>query len=138
HYPIIAKQLFSPEETVKGEITRKVGEILGRSSNINIDGIDPDCSFLEMGFDSLMLTQVAFTLKKEFDLPITFRQLMEEYSTVDELTDYLIAHLPQTSLEEYRAINAAEAPAPSITLLRTIQLGLKPIKAITDNISNKL
>ncbi|RZM09906.1 MAG: aminotransferase class III-fold pyridoxal phosphate-dependent enzyme, partial [Pedobacter sp.] len=42
----------------------------------------------------LLLTQVALTLKKQFSLPITFRQLNEEYGTLDLLAGYLDATLP--------------------------------------------
>jgi amino acid adenylation domain-containing protein len=76
---------------IKEQTILKLTEILQSASGIDVSSLDPECSFLEMGFDSLLLTQLAFTLKKEFDLPITFRQLMEEYSSVEELTNYVMA-----------------------------------------------
>ncbi len=61
-------------------------------------------SFVELGLDSLTLTQVALRLKKEFALNITFRQLMESYRSFDALA----AHLDQVLAPE--AAPAAAAP----------------------------
>src|SRR5699024_1634005 len=58
---------------------------------LKVSGVEtylPSQSFLEMGLDSLLLTQVALNLKKEFNLPITFRKLNEEYPTPLLLIQY--------------------------------------------------
>ena len=52
-------------------------------------------SFLDLGLDSLTLTQFAIRLKKDFKLPITFRQLNEECSSPLLLADYLDQNLPK-------------------------------------------
>ncbi|WP_448634065.1 aminotransferase class III-fold pyridoxal phosphate-dependent enzyme [Pedobacter panaciterrae] len=46
-------------------------------------------NFVEIGLDSLLLTQIAISLKREFNLPVTFRKLNEEYPTIESLTDYI-------------------------------------------------
>ncbi len=63
---------------------------------------DAAASFVELGLDSLTLTQVALQLKKEFTLNITFRQLMESYRSFDALAAFLDEKLPPE----------AAAPAP--------------------------
>lgn len=69
---------------------------------------DGAASFVELGFDSLTLTQIALKLKNEFALPITFRQLMSSESNFDALTTFLDAKLPQ-------AVQAApQSPAPAV------------------------
>ena len=50
--------------------------------------------FLELGLDSLFLTQVASELKAKFSLDIRFRELMDELSTVQALAEYLDRNLP--------------------------------------------
>jgi amino acid adenylation domain-containing protein len=82
----------------------KIKELLENASGIDMSNITPEMTFIEMGLDSLLLTQVALNLKKQFALPITFRQLNEEYSTTALLTDYLAAKLP------------AEAPTNPLSL----------------------
>jgi amino acid adenylation domain-containing protein len=79
----------------KDALIDKIKGVLENASGIEMDGVTPEMSFIEMGFDSLLLTQVALNLKKEFKLPITFRQLNEEYSTLDSLAGFLDANLPQ-------------------------------------------
>ncbi len=78
----------------KDTLVRKVNQLLEDASGIEMDGIAPDMSFLEIGFDSLLLTQVAITLKKEFGLPITFRQLSTTYTSPERVADYLDQTLP--------------------------------------------
>lgn len=74
-----------------------IGEIknlLENASGIEMRGIDPALNFIEIGLDSLLLTQVAITLKKEFNIPISFRQLNENLNTINLLADYLDSKLP--------------------------------------------
>jgi amino acid adenylation domain-containing protein len=84
----------------KTTLLHRVQALLEDASGLDLAGTTPDMSFLEIGFDSLLLTQVALTLQREFGLPITFRQLNEEYATLDLLVTHLDRQLP------------ADAPAP--------------------------
>lgn len=67
----------------------KVKEILENTSGIDVSDTNPLNNFMEIGLDSLMLTQIAAGLKKEFQLPITFRMLNEDLDSIDKLADYL-------------------------------------------------
>ncbi|TVT37774.1 amino acid adenylation domain-containing protein [Hymenobacter setariae] len=93
----------------KTTLLTKVRTLLEETSGIELTTAPPTASFLEVGFDSLLLTQLAITLKKEFGLPITFRQLNEEYATLGQLVDYLDQQLPA----EAPAAPAAPVPAPA-------------------------
>jgi amino acid adenylation domain-containing protein len=84
----------------KTTLLHRVQALLEDASGLDLAGTTPDMSFLEIGLDSLLLTQVALTLQREFGLPITFRQLNEEYATLDLLVAHLDRQLP------------ADAPAP--------------------------
>lgn len=87
----------------KDTLIEKIKHLLENASGIEMDGVTPDRSFIEIGLDSLLLTQVAITFKKEFSLPVSFRQLNEEYSTIDALAVYIDKNTPQE-------------PAPAVTL----------------------
>lgn len=76
-------------------LVNKLRNILENASGIDLVNAAPDTSFMEIGLDSLLLTQVSLTLKKEFSQPITFRQLNEEYSNLDALAGYLDKVLPE-------------------------------------------
>ena len=132
---ILANNNFGSEQTSniihqhnfmrKDTLIDKIKEVLENASGIEMDGVTPEMSFIEMGFDSLLLTQVALNLKKEFKLPITFRQLNEEYSTLDSLAGFLEANLPleknpvgqiveQNSLSNQLANNITDqSPSPA-------------------------
>src|SRR5690606_37416998 len=84
----------------KEKLIKRLKEILENASGSETEGRNPDSSFLEIGLDSLLLTQLALTLKKEFKLPITFRKLTEEYSNLSSLADFLDANLPQEGKSE--------------------------------------
>ncbi len=55
----------------KALILRKISEIISNTSGIDLETSDYGHSFLQLGLDSLILTQMALTCKKEFDLPST-------------------------------------------------------------------
>ncbi len=78
----------------KNALIEKLKTILENSSGIEMDGLQPDMSFIEVGLDSLLLTQIALSLKKEFSLPITFRQLSDQQGTLDSLASWIDANLP--------------------------------------------
>ena len=58
--------------------------------------IDATTSFLELGFDSLMLTQVSMTIQSRFKTKVSFRQLLGDLGSLTELTH----HLMQTMLPD--------------------------------------
>ncbi len=47
--------------------------------------ISTSATFMEQGFDSLSLTQVAFAIRKEFSTKISFSQLMNQFPNIDML-----------------------------------------------------
>lgn len=97
---------FIPKEQEPNILMRKeslinqIKDILENTSGIEMQGVSDQASFIEIGLDSLLLTQVALALKKSFNLPITFRQLNEEYSSLDTLAEYLNKHLPNEQVQQ--------------------------------------
>jgi len=79
----------------KDSILIKISEIIKNASGITYESDAASNTFLELGLDSLSLTQLSGRLKKEFDLPITFRQLNEGFSTPSLLADYIELNLPE-------------------------------------------
>lgn len=81
----------------KEQLITKIKEILENASGIDVSAAVPGMSFIQIGLDSLSLTQVSLMLKKQFAVSVTFRQLNEELSTIELLADYLEKQLPTTS-----------------------------------------
>jgi glutamate-1-semialdehyde aminotransferase/acyl carrier protein len=73
-------------------------------SGVEAASLDPTAAFLELGLDSLFLTQAALALQKTFKVKVSFRALLEELSTIDALAAHLDLSLPA---------DAPSAPAPS-------------------------
>jgi amino acid adenylation domain-containing protein len=77
-----------------------LAELFEELSGVQISQADGSTTFLEMGFDSLFLTQVTQALQNKFSLKITFRQLLGDQSTLDALTAYVDEKLPAEALAE--------------------------------------
>lgn len=69
---------------------KRLINILEEASGAEMKEDDLDLSYFEIGLDSLILTQVAFSLKKEFKVQISFKQLSGELNTPLLLLDYIV------------------------------------------------
>jgi amino acid adenylation domain-containing protein len=92
-------------------------EVFEGLSGLDLAGCDPSTSFVEMGLDSLFLTQVTQAVQNKFGLRITFRQLLGQESTLGALAAYLDARLPADALPAEPnvppAVGCAVTPAPA-------------------------
>ena len=107
----------SPPETSQtvGQILKK---ILVELSGLPAEQIKAKASFLELGFDSLALTQVSLALKKRFSVNITFRQVMEELGSLETLTGYIKQNWTEpeiSGLTEESTTEADEPPSHTVT-----------------------
>ncbi len=93
--------------------TQRIGaalaEIFENLSGVNLSQADGTTTFLEMGFDSLFLTQVTQALQAKFGLKVTFRQLLGDQCTLNSLAEYMDAKLPA---DGFPAVVAMPASAP--------------------------
>ncbi|MFD0793015.1 amino acid adenylation domain-containing protein [Mucilaginibacter litoreus] len=105
----------------KDFLAGKLQEIFEDAAGIEIDKTSADVSFPEIGFDSLLLTQIATNLKKTFNVNITFRKLFEDYNSINLLADYLDKNLPAGQFEPESVITqkqAARIPADALPVPR--------------------
>ena len=79
------------------EIRSAILATLEGLSGDSLTQADSDASFLELGFDSLLLSQAAQEMQGRFGVKITFRQLLGDQSTVPTLTKFICAALPETA-----------------------------------------
>src|SRR6202166_4930421 len=80
--------------------------LLEELSGYDLSQVDPATSLMELGLDSLLLTQAAQVFHRKFGVSITFRQLMEELGSLQQIAEHLDATLPAD------AFAAPVAPAP--------------------------
>ncbi len=107
--------LTTSTTTRKKGIMDDVLSVLTSTAGIEPAGVSPTISFIELGLDSLALTQVSYTLRKKFDLPISFRQLNSEYSTLERLVDYLAEQLPADAYQPPVAAASIASPRPPVS-----------------------
>ncbi len=113
----------------KLRIIGKLQFIFADLSGMEAAQIEPETGFLELGFDSLFLTQARQAIHGEFGLKITFRQLMGELQTVSAIAQFLDERLPAEALPApvaatvaavADATSASEGPAPSAEAIERI------------------
>ncbi len=95
-----------PKVTRKELIINDLKEIFHQLSGIDKNQMNEQATFLELGFDSLFLTQAVAKIKKKLPVKINFRQLFEEAPNFSALAVYLEKQLPESSYkEELKRIN---------------------------------
>lgn len=73
--------------------------LLFKNSGIEINDENFIQSFIELGFDSLSLSQIAIEIEKALKVKVRFRQLLEELYSPEILMDYLFSQSNQTTSE---------------------------------------
>ncbi len=70
-------------------VTSKLKEILSELSGVPTEELDETTSFLELGFDSLLLTQVGKEIMDIFKVKVSLRQLIADFTSIQSLSPYL-------------------------------------------------
>ncbi len=98
----------APEATTmrKDRLLADLVTALEEASGVDAAELSPTATFLELGLDSLFLTQFALAVQKKFGVKVTFRELVEKLPSLDALAGFLDAALPK----EASAPAAAAAP----------------------------
>ncbi|RFB75519.1 non-ribosomal peptide synthetase/type I polyketide synthase [Methylovirgula sp. 4M-Z18] len=94
----------------------KIVALLEELSGESIAEADPHSSFLELGFDSLLLGQFVQQMQTRLGVDVSFRQLLSDLPSIAALTDYAAQQLP------------AEA-APQPVVAPALQMPVAPIAA---------
>ncbi len=87
-----------------------IREVFIELSGIDGDDLDDHRTFLEMGLDSLFLTQVSLALQRRFQLKVSLRMLLDDAGTLADLTDYLDGQLPPTAFADPSGDAGGQAP----------------------------
>ena len=115
--------------TRKERLIREISAILEEASGMDFSNADVHAGFIEQGLDSLFLTQVALTISKKYGIKVSFRQLNDELSSLENLSSYLDSQLPAEVM--------APAPASVAQTVTTPPAGsfapsIQPVQATGD------
>lgn len=96
--------MATPPVSTQATPSPRISELVGQLRTLfeDVCGMDLaaaplQTAFVELGLDSLTLTQVAAQLKKQFKVEVSFRQLMEKYRSLHALAEHLATLLPAAS-----------------------------------------
>jgi amino acid adenylation domain-containing protein/FkbH-like protein len=81
-------------DEIETETIQRLRVLIAKMSGFSEDSIETGTTFTQMGFDSLFLTQVSVAVEKEFGVRIGFRQLLEQFSTLDLLAGHIESRVP--------------------------------------------
>jgi amino acid adenylation domain-containing protein len=95
----------------KDRIIAKLAHTFAELSGMEAGELDPAATFLELGFDSLFLTQVSQALQSGFGVKITFRQLLDQLASIEALANYMDEQLPPEQMAEPAQAALAAKPA---------------------------
>lgn len=106
--------------TRSDRLRRAVRELFEEASGLDLSGADPQATFLELGLDSLLLTQAALAVQRRFGVSVSFRQLLEECPSPARLAERLERQLPADAFAD------PAPPTPPAPIQVESPVGLAP------------
>ncbi len=117
---IAAEALMETPTDRKSHLIELIIDELENVSGESVGTDDSDTSFVELGFDSLCLTQASLSLKKKFGTNIGLRDLMERYPTAVKLAEHLDDELPADKFAPPAAAPAGPSANGSTHLITSL------------------
>jgi len=101
-----------PDDKRCERLVQQVREIALDLSGVPPETVKANATFLELGFDSLFLTQLSAACQKFFGVKVTFRQLFSDLPTIEALAAYLDKKLPAN--QAITVNDAADKPSAAV------------------------
>ncbi|MGH8017090.1 MAG: aminotransferase class III-fold pyridoxal phosphate-dependent enzyme, partial [Opitutaceae bacterium] len=111
-------------------LVRDVLAVLEEISGHPMADVSPDSSLLDLGFDSLLLAQVATSIRDRFSVLVTFRQLMEQISTPALIAAHLDAEMQAGSEAKGEGQGAAAVSAVESLVQQQLELMRKQLELL--------
>ncbi|RZL94771.1 MAG: amino acid adenylation domain-containing protein, partial [Variovorax sp.] len=120
----VAEAATSVPPARRASLVTRLRDLFENLSGVDMADVEGAAPFVEIGLDSLTLTQAALQVKKTFKVNLTFRQLMESYRSFDALAEFLDATLPPDPVAPAAPVAAAAAPqqAPAAAMAAAPQM----------------
>jgi amino acid adenylation domain-containing protein len=125
--PAASSEPAAPQAPRRDRLQQQIAALLSELSGQDLRAIHPATSFLELGFDSLFLTQVSQALGKRFAVKVTFRQLLGDCDCVGKLADHLVLALPPEAPSQ-------PAPATATTTAQVPSVPASPADSLMERV----
>ncbi|WP_342426071.1 amino acid adenylation domain-containing protein [Paenibacillus sp. FSL L8-0502] len=106
---IMGNEYSAPASTTdqhKSSILQKLAKMIGNVSQLSLEELEPQTHFLELGLDSINLSQVRHSIKDTFGLDIPMNEFFESLTTLELLASYVA--------ERVSIFTSAETPVQSV------------------------
>jgi amino acid adenylation domain-containing protein len=106
--PVLMNTVVEPVASParKERLCNELAALLEDLSGMEVVSAGPQATFLDLGFDSLFLTQVTQAVETKYGAKIRFARLLDDLNSID----LLAAHLDSTLTQEVEPVKAAPAP----------------------------
>jgi acyl carrier protein len=108
--------------SVEDRLMAELGALLSERSGFGVEQLE--ASFVECGFDSLLLMQIGVELGKRYGVAVSLRDLMEKVNTPKKLSGHIFATAAPECL---RHLNVAAAPVEEMAA--PVRSGHAPVEA---------
>ncbi|HHH28716.1 MAG TPA: aminotransferase class III-fold pyridoxal phosphate-dependent enzyme, partial [Polyangiaceae bacterium] len=122
--PLATPVMTAPAPSRIERLISEICTIVEDVSGVELDASHADVPWLDLGLDSLALTQLALGLKRVMEVDVTFRQIMEDLPTVR-----LLAARLDESLPPEEPTIASAAPGEVASVAPTAPLAAPPMQA---------
>ena len=107
----------APFSATSTSVAGRLRALLATVSGIPASDIDVSGSFLDFGFDSMLLAQVSVALMKSFNVDVPFRLLLEDLPTPSALAAHIEARLQETASTGLSSTQSGAPGKPSAQVL---------------------
>ena len=116
-----------------GQIQQQLKTVIEEVTGYDMNDIDEESQFSEVGLDSLLLTQIATAIDGKFEIGLTFRHLVEEYTCLKDLTEFVAGKVPPAtttvSVASPSPVPSASAPAAPAVASAAMLPAASPLSA---------
>ncbi|MCW8193296.1 amino acid adenylation domain-containing protein [Proteobacteria bacterium 005FR1] len=135
-------RIATGDESLPATLLAEVADTVQDLSGIELEEDANQTHLMELGLDSLLLTQLATALRRRFAVDISFRQLVEELTSMEAIAEFLWQNLDSERRGDYQAVVAAvsttaESPAPADAQTASSQ-SAAPLQSVTSDAPGSL
>jgi acyl transferase domain-containing protein/glutamate-1-semialdehyde aminotransferase len=105
----------------RAAVTGRLQKLFSELSGVAESELTTSASFLELGLDSLFLTQASTMIRKTFGVTIAFRDLLDDTSTLETIAAQIASQLPQETPRQEPTLPTPIVAAASTTPVTAVE-----------------
>ncbi len=106
------RELDGDRDRSESELARRLRDLVSETAGLDLSRAEESLTFLELGLESLFLTQLSVMIEDRFGVRVPFRQLLEDVSTIGSLARFIASD--RATSEPGPLANHARTPAEPV------------------------